>query len=104
MRGPDTVIGAIADGHMAAGEIDSAIRERNAEPAYEPPPSEAIEIPGLTEAQTESKPRVSMPEADPAARKKDFREVELGFTPDAAFEEAGRCLRCNFKDVEAGKS
>ncbi|MDQ1330193.1 MAG: NADH-quinone oxidoreductase subunit [Thermodesulfobacteriota bacterium] len=104
VRGPDTVIGAISDGHAAAVEIDSAIRERNAEPAYEPPQPEAIVIPGLPEAQTESKPRVSMPEADPAQRKTDFREVELGFTSGAALEEAGRCLRCNLKEVEAGES
>jgi len=103
VRGPDTVIGAIADGHRAAEEIDAAIRERNAEPAYVPPPPEVMEIPGLPEAQTESKPRVSMPEADPAERKTDFREVELGFAHGAALEEACRCLQCNLKDVEAGE-
>ncbi len=104
VRGPDTVIGAIADGHRAAEEIDAAIRERNAEPAYEPPPAEVMVIPGLPEAQTEAKPRVSMPEADPAERKTDFREVELGLASESAFAEACRCLQCNLKDVEAGES
>jgi len=104
VRGPDTVIGAIADGHRAAGEVDAAIRERNGEPAYEPPPPEPIEIPRLIESQTKSILRVSMPEADPAQRKTDFREVELGLTPESAFVEACRCLQCNLKDVEAGES
>jgi NADH-quinone oxidoreductase subunit F len=104
VRGPDTVIGAIADGHRAAEEIDAVIRERNAEPAYVPPPPEVMEIPGFREAQTESKPKSFMPEADPAVRKTDFREVELGFAPGAALEEACRCLQCNLKDLEEGES
>ncbi|RPH52885.1 MAG: hydrogenase [Desulfobacteraceae bacterium] len=101
VRGPDTVIGAVADGHRAAEEIDAAIREKNAEPSYEPPPPEVMEIPKSAEAQTDSKPRASMPEADPVERKKDFREVELGLTPEFAFTEACRCLQCNLKDVES---
>jgi NADH-quinone oxidoreductase subunit F len=102
VRGPDTVIGAVADGHRAAEEIDTAIRARNGEPAYQPPKQETVEIPGLPEAQTGYKQRKSMPEADPAERKTDFREVELGFAPGAAIEEASRCLQCNLKEVEAG--
>ena len=98
VRGPDTVISAISDGHRAAEEIDAAIREKNAEPAFEPPLREIMHIPSLTEAQTQSKPRVSMPEADPAVRKNDFREVELGLLPEAALLEACRCLQCNLKD------
>jgi NADPH-dependent glutamate synthase beta subunit-like oxidoreductase len=100
VRGPDTVINAIADGHRAAAEIDAAIRERKGEPAYEPPLPEVIVIPRLPEAQAEPKNRMSMPEADLIQRKSDFREVELGFAPDAATEEAYRCLQCNLKDVE----
>jgi heterodisulfide reductase subunit A len=38
--------------------------------------------------------RVQMPEAAPEARKTDFREVELGFSADAARREAARCLSC----------
>lgn len=98
VRGPDTVIGAISDGHRAAEEIDAAIREKNSEPAFEPPLRERMLIPPLTEAQTQSKPRVSMPEADPALRKTDFREVELGLVPEAALLEACRCLQCNLKE------
>ena len=97
VRGPDTVIGAISDGHRAAEEIDAAIREKNAEPAFEPPPREILNIPMLMEAQTQVKPRMSMPEADTALRRTDFREVELGLVPEAAMLEACRCLQCNLK-------
>jgi len=38
-----------------------------------------------------------MPEADPAFRKTDFREVELGLSPEQALAEACRCLQCNVK-------
>jgi len=50
------------------------------------------------EAQAQSKPRMSVPEADPALRRTDFREVELGLVPEAAMLEACRCLQCNLKD------
>jgi NADH-quinone oxidoreductase subunit F len=98
VRGPDTVIGAISDGHRAAEEIDAAIREKNAEPAFEQLSPEIMHIPRLVEAQTQRIPRVSMPEAEPALRKTDFREVELGLVPEAALLEACRCLQCNLKD------
>jgi NADPH-dependent glutamate synthase beta subunit-like oxidoreductase len=104
VRGPDTVIGAVADGHHAAEEIDAALRARNGEPAYQPPPPEEIVIPKLPEVEAVAKPRVHMSEAEPAERRKDFREVELGFTSTEALEEAYRCLRCNLKDVETCES
>jgi NADPH-dependent glutamate synthase beta subunit-like oxidoreductase len=97
VRGPDTVIGAVADGHLAAGEIDAAIREKNNEPAFEPQPMESVSIPGLIDAEPQISPRILMPEADPAFRKTDFREVELGLSPEQALAEACRCLQCNVK-------
>jgi heterodisulfide reductase subunit A len=39
-------------------------------------------------------PRAAMPEADPAARRADFREVALGLSEEAARREAARCLAC----------
>lgn len=97
VRGPDTVIGAIADGQRAAAEIDEAIREKNSEAPYEPIPDEPIEIPRPVEGDAQIKLRALMPDADPFLRKSDFREVELGLDRDAALAEACRCLQCNFK-------
>ena len=39
-------------------------------------------------------PRVSMPEQQPLVRARNFQEVPLGYTPEMAIEEAGRCLQC----------
>ncbi|MCD4814256.1 NADPH-dependent glutamate synthase [bacterium] len=38
--------------------------------------------------------RASMPEQDPKERRKNFTEVNLGLSPEAAKEEATRCLFC----------
>jgi glutamate synthase (NADPH) small chain len=39
-------------------------------------------------------PREHMPERPADARNKDFREVNLGLTPEAALAEARRCMDC----------
>jgi len=39
-------------------------------------------------------PRQKMPERDPAERRRDFREVPLGFSEELAVKEASRCLQC----------
>ena len=45
--------------------------------------------------------KTPMPEQDPQIRARNFREVALGYTPEMAIAEAGRCLGCkNPKCVE----
>ena len=39
-------------------------------------------------------PKQPMPEQDPAERVKNFYEVPYGFSPEAAIEEARRCIQC----------
>ncbi|NVM31344.1 MAG: NADPH-dependent glutamate synthase [Candidatus Helarchaeota archaeon] len=39
-------------------------------------------------------PRQKMPEQDPILRSKNFKEVNLGYTPELALTEANRCLQC----------
>ncbi|MBW1775183.1 MAG: NADPH-dependent glutamate synthase [Deltaproteobacteria bacterium] len=39
-------------------------------------------------------PRQDMPEQDPKIRRRNFKEVPLGYTPDQAVQEAQRCLQC----------
>ena len=41
-----------------------------------------------------TKPRQPLPRRDPKERSKDFEEVALGFSLDAALAEAERCLQC----------
>ncbi len=45
-------------------------------------------------AKKEKTPRVKMPEQEPLVRARNFQEVPLGYTPEMAMEEAGRCLQC----------
>ena len=39
-------------------------------------------------------PRCPMPQQDPEVRSRNFQEVALGYTPEMAIQEAGRCLNC----------
>ncbi|MBU2549483.1 MAG: FAD-dependent oxidoreductase [Proteobacteria bacterium] len=97
VTGPNTVIWAIAAGRDAAGEIDAAIRERTGDAPWAPL-REEIAIPGLSEEEVREIPRAEMPEIPARNRRHDFREVELGFTRKVAITEAGRCLRCDYKE------
>jgi glutamate synthase (NADPH) small chain len=46
------------------------------------------------ETKKEKIPRQPMPEQKPEIRRRNFEEVPLGYTPDLAVKEAGRCLQC----------
>jgi NADH-quinone oxidoreductase subunit F len=95
VTGPDTVIGAIAAGHQAARDIDTAIRLAGGEPAYEEPAIEKIDIPLIIDEESEEAPQGKMPELHGPERKASFVEVELGFSMEDAVKEAARCLRCD---------
>ena len=101
VSGPATVIMAIAAGRQAAVEIDAALRERQGEPASPPPAALEIDIPVVIDEEIREIPRVVMPEAPPAERAGDFREVELGLSPETAQAEACRCLRCDYQEETA---
>jgi NADH-quinone oxidoreductase subunit F len=97
VRGPDTVVGAIASGHRAAMEIDTALRQARGESPRVPETEKEIEIPATVEEDIREMPRVPMPEADIAHRTTGFEEVELGFSREAALAESTRCLRCDIE-------
>ena len=48
------------------------------------------------------KTKHEMPEQEPAARIKNFREVPFGYTKEVAVEEAKRCLQCKNKPCMKG--
>ena len=48
----------------------------------------------LTQRQRLDTPRQAMPTQDASARRANFTEVALGFTPELARQEANRCLQC----------
>jgi NADH-quinone oxidoreductase subunit F len=96
ISGPASVIEAIAAGRQAAISIDKylggtgIIDERLAPPEEPPAPFE------LEEEEARKRAEIPMLAAD--QRLKGFDLVELGFTREAATEEAGRCLRCDLEE------
>jgi len=94
--GPQTVIGAIARGQLAAREIDchlSGEAYRGKNQPYQRMDYARQEIIQSREGFYEASPRAEMPEISLAGRG-DFAEVETGFTEAMAAAEAGRCLQC----------
>ena len=87
--GPDTVIGAIAQGHRAAESIHAYLRGR---PLLGPSPPRPMEL-GILPRSPRKRLRRQQ-QVLPVEERKGFREVELGYHEDAAREEALRCLRC----------
>ncbi len=95
ITGPRTAVEAFAAGRRAALAIGCYL-EGHALPADLPPvggrsSSLKVDLSGAAPA-----PRQAMPELDPAARlAQPGAEVELGFSPPAAQQEARRCLACS---------
>ncbi len=50
----------------------------------------------------EKVPRQKMPEQDPGVRKRNFKEVPLGYPAETAILEAGRCLQCKTPGCSKG--
>jgi NADPH-dependent glutamate synthase beta subunit-like oxidoreductase len=95
VTGPAMVIDAIRAGQDAASAIDATIREAKGERPWVAPEEERIDIPFEVDEETVEQPQTSMPEASASLRRKDFREVEVGYTIEMAMAEARRCMRCD---------
>lgn len=101
-RGADTVIGAIADGKKAAWVMDKYLATGNIMPY----PDEFFsrkdniekQIPEMYENK-EKKEKNEMPKLNADERTADFREVELGYSDEAAKAETNRCLECGCQSV-----
>lgn len=94
LAGPATVIDAIQAGKRAAGNIDASIRSAKGEKPWVAPEEEAIDIPFEVDEPTRQ-PQTPMPEISLSVRRKSFREITLGYTPEMALAEACRCMRCD---------
>jgi NADPH-dependent glutamate synthase beta subunit-like oxidoreductase/NAD-dependent dihydropyrimidine dehydrogenase PreA subunit len=90
--GPSSVVEAMAVARDVARAVHYDIcGEHDQRPVVRRPaardyPEIPTEIPSLA--------RSTMPERQPAARKKNFSEVALGLTEAQVISEAGRCLQC----------
>ena len=103
VTGPKTVVEAIAAGKNAAEMIQKYIEGKKLAKEYRlTRPSIFVQPVELTEEEIEKAKRPKMPRLALKARKKNFKEVELGFTQKMAIKEARRCLRCEL-ETEDGK-
>ena len=98
VRGPASVVEAMADGKRAAQAIDNDLNGRPLDEGLAPPakpPEPVTEEERLTlRIETPSMPRVKIPCLGVGQRRSGFEEVELGYTAAMAMEEAARCLNC----------
>ena len=93
VSGGTTVVDAIAAGHKAALSVDRYIRGEELKDAAKPKKVIEIEEEKLPRF-TERRERARMPKLSTKERIGSFKGVELGFSREAALEEAKRCLNC----------
>jgi NADPH-dependent glutamate synthase beta subunit-like oxidoreductase/formate hydrogenlyase subunit 6/NADH:ubiquinone oxidoreductase subunit I len=93
--GASTIIECVAQGKLAARSIDAYLRDED-----------MAEVSRRIEAQERKpdlfdivpykpvEPKVKMPMLPYEDRKRNFRLIEMGYTPEQAQRESGRCLQC----------
>ncbi|OQY43252.1 MAG: hypothetical protein B6240_12850 [Desulfobacteraceae bacterium 4572_87] len=97
VSGPDSIIGAIAQGRKAAGAMDAYLGgDGNIEEVLATPEDEISLPPFLMDV----KPRNEMGILKPWARLKGFDQVEKGLSQQGAAAEAARCLNCDARKFE----
>jgi NADPH-dependent glutamate synthase beta subunit-like oxidoreductase len=106
--GPKNIIWAVAHGHEAAVSIDKFCRGENV--AQRPPPHVDLisQKMGIHEwsydNDVSNDKRFKVPHQELSLALADIKaEVELGFDPKLAFEEAQRCLNCDAETVFTDK-
>jgi NADH-quinone oxidoreductase subunit F len=98
IRGPSSVIEAMADGKKVAIAIDQYLRNQQIEFEYRVTrPSVYVEPVKLTVKETLESTRQDTKKLDMTKREKNFHEVDLGLGRNAAIREAKRCLRCDLE-------
>ena len=89
--GAGTVVDAIASGRRAAAAIHRYLQGL---PEPEQPEEVIVPFERINTDYFEHRPRVRGKVLPVAERRENFREVELGFTPEEGVREAGRCFSC----------
>ena len=95
VTGPDTVVGSMAQGRQAAAQAVAFLTGEF--PSWGAPPDE-FRGAGEHLMISEDTPRQGRPEMSqrqPKVRRRDFEEVEMGFTAEQAITEAWRCVQCS---------
>ncbi|MEO0114432.1 MAG: NAD(P)-binding protein, partial [candidate division WOR-3 bacterium] len=91
VTGPKMVVDAIGAGKRVALAIDSYFANKEIKP--EPKP-EIVQFANLNLAYFEPAPRNPLPSLSIKERKRNFKEVHLGYNESLAFQEAERCFSC----------
>jgi NADPH-dependent glutamate synthase beta subunit-like oxidoreductase len=92
LRGPSMVVDALGDGKRAARDIDRLLTARALEPEPEP---EVMPYERLNSAYFRPAPRITVPLADPAERRRSqTAEVTLSYSRAQAVAESDRCMSC----------
>jgi len=92
LRGPKTLVDAMAQGKEAALSIQRLLQGEDLEYARVNPTIYELQFePDLSQAK--KRQRVAMP-AIPLSRRKGFQEVARGYSREEAMAEAERCLNC----------
>ena len=102
--GPKNIIWAVAHGHEAAVSIDKMLSGEDIADRPEPAVERMSQKMGIHEWSYDNEidldKRYKVPLRDKAIALKDIKaEVELGFDPELALAEAGRCLNCDVETV-----
>ncbi len=95
--GAATAIEAIADGRKAAQAIHKYLTGEKLDIVKKPFMSRKDNFKKISDSDftdISKTVRAKMAVRDPKERRKDWKEIELGFTPDQVFNEAIRCLEC----------
>jgi NADH-quinone oxidoreductase subunit F len=101
IRGPSSVIEAMADGKRVADAIVQYLENKTFEFEYKVTrPSIYVEPVKLTVEETLESTRQETKKLKPGARRKSSDEVDLGLSRGAAIKEAKRCLRCDLEVKE----
>ncbi len=96
VTGPASVIGAIAQGRLAASSIDKYLGGKG-EIEEGLAPVEEIEPWFGEEPDFAAKKQPAMPELEKSKSLGGFAEVELGYSEQAAVDEAKRCYKCHYR-------
>ncbi len=97
VRGPSSVVHAIADGQETAVCIDRYIMQ---EPDFKYPwtGEKVLDTKFDPDADPVETPRVGTPTIALSDRRRNFHEVEIALTEKQARLEAERCLRCDYRE------
>ncbi len=99
VTGPSIVLEAVGAGERAAVAINEKLSQ-NLEPQDRPKPFWRRTIPNDTPFDPEAEP-VEMPPLKqktlPLEERRNFEEVELAISKNAAYQESLRCLRCDYR-------